>query len=228
MTPEQIRQIVREEIQKSSSSSRFGLAPISRHIHNNIDSPFVFQPILTYSGLVGVGNSVTFVAVTATGAFVGGEVSATLTVAWPYQTGQFTTTFSNGDSRAVNYTNSSASVTWSGGLSGAATVDMVADGVKAITVNFLPIGWSVDYDLSGSLYTITHNLGTDFYAITANSAQSTNIYGAPVIEGFADSLTIKWADAQTGGGGIATGFYFTLTVINNKKNTVPSYYGTLV
>lgn len=227
MTPDQIRQIVRGEIKKNDSGSRFGLSPIPRHIHNNVDSPYVFQPILTYSGLVGVGTAVNYVQVTATGAFAGGENAATLTGAWPYQTGQFTTYFSNGDTRAVNYANGSASVTWSGGLSGAATVDMVADGVNAVTVNFLPIGWSVEFDIVDGLYVITHNLGTTFYAATASAAQSTNVYAVPVISHFDNTLELKWADVATAAA-TTTGFFFTLTVINNKKNTVPSYYGTLV
>lgn len=50
MNPEQIRALVRQEIQANSSASRFSLNTIPRHIHNGVDSPFTFQPILTYAG----------------------------------------------------------------------------------------------------------------------------------------------------------------------------------
>lgn len=52
MNPEQIRALVRQEIQANSSASRFKVNTTPRHIHNNVDSPFTFQPILTYIGEV--------------------------------------------------------------------------------------------------------------------------------------------------------------------------------
>lgn len=51
-------QLVRSEIQKASSASRFQLTMTSKHIHNNVDAPFVFQPSMNYGGIVqldGVG-----------------------------------------------------------------------------------------------------------------------------------------------------------------------------
>ncbi len=46
------KQVAQEEMRSFNSNSRFGQSPIQRHIHNNIDSPFVFQPILTYIGAI--------------------------------------------------------------------------------------------------------------------------------------------------------------------------------
>lgn len=39
MNDQQLRQIIRQEIEASNSSSRFGLNTIPRHTHNGIDSP---------------------------------------------------------------------------------------------------------------------------------------------------------------------------------------------
>jgi hypothetical protein len=52
MNEQAIRALVQQEIKAHSSSARFGLNSIPRHIHNNVDSPFVFQPLLTYIGFV--------------------------------------------------------------------------------------------------------------------------------------------------------------------------------
>lgn len=49
---ERIRQIVRQEMQESKSGSRFGLNPIQRHVHNGVDSPYAFQPSITYGGFI--------------------------------------------------------------------------------------------------------------------------------------------------------------------------------
>lgn len=37
--------------------NRFNVSSTQRHIHNNIDSPYVFQPILTYIGLINEDGS---------------------------------------------------------------------------------------------------------------------------------------------------------------------------
>ena len=52
MDEQKIRSIVQQELQANRSGARFGLTPIQRHIHNNTDSPFAFQPILTYTGVI--------------------------------------------------------------------------------------------------------------------------------------------------------------------------------
>ncbi len=58
MDEQKIRSIVRQEIQSSASGGRFGLNPIQRHTHNNVDSPYVFQPTFIYAGYVGSDGSV--------------------------------------------------------------------------------------------------------------------------------------------------------------------------
>lgn len=58
MDEQLVRQIVQQEIQKNNSGSRFGFNQIPRHIHNNIDSPFTFQPTITYIGLIGLTGTI--------------------------------------------------------------------------------------------------------------------------------------------------------------------------
>lgn len=58
-----------------------------------------------------------------TAPFTGGETSGTLLAVWAFETGSYDVVFSNGDERVVTLTNSATTATWSGGLSGAATVD---------------------------------------------------------------------------------------------------------
>lgn len=76
----------------------------------------------TLNGTLPVGNF------TVSGAFLGGENSATLSASWLGTTGIFQVTFSNGDVRNVNFTNGSTSITWSGNLTGAATATIHVDG----------------------------------------------------------------------------------------------------
>lgn len=52
MISQEIQQFVRQQIQQAASANRFQLSGIPRHIHNNVDSPFVFQPTATYVGKV--------------------------------------------------------------------------------------------------------------------------------------------------------------------------------
>lgn len=63
-----------------------------------------------------VPYSTTFTAIVAAAA-----VSATLSAVWPLATGSYVITFSNGEKRTVTLTSSSAAVTWTTGLTAAAT-----------------------------------------------------------------------------------------------------------
>lgn len=47
-----LKQQIQQGIQQAASANRFQLSGIPRHVHNGIDSPVVFQPIITYVGLV--------------------------------------------------------------------------------------------------------------------------------------------------------------------------------
>lgn len=47
-----IRQIIQDEIKRNESSGRFGFKNIPFHTHNNVDSPSVFLPTITYTGFI--------------------------------------------------------------------------------------------------------------------------------------------------------------------------------
>lgn len=150
MIDPEIQAYVKQEIQRQNSVGRFQLTPIQRHIHNNIDSPYTFQPILTYVGLVGY------------------------------------------------------------------------DG----TAILLPKGWKITKDAAfAGVYTVTHNLGTLLYGCVASASQSTNIYAVPVISAFQNEVDFTWGNVATDLSA-DTSFFFSLTVINNKSQTLPSYVGT--
>lgn len=59
MTDEQIKKFVVGEIAKADSANRFRLNPTNRHIHNNIDCPFVFLPYSMYGGIVPYDGNLT-------------------------------------------------------------------------------------------------------------------------------------------------------------------------
>jgi hypothetical protein len=60
MTPDKIRQIVREEIAKSNASSRFAYNSIPQHTHNGVDSPQLKAENILPS--VSVSGNITFSA----------------------------------------------------------------------------------------------------------------------------------------------------------------------
>lgn len=47
-----IREMIQKGISEAASNNRFSLNPVTRHTHNNVDSPYVFQPIITYVGKI--------------------------------------------------------------------------------------------------------------------------------------------------------------------------------
>jgi hypothetical protein len=59
-----------------------------------------------------------------------GAVSLTLTTAWLYHTTQTTVTFSNGDTRLVQFNRGSTAATWGVGLSAAATTALAVGGLQ--------------------------------------------------------------------------------------------------
>lgn len=74
--------------------------------------PSIFVPITT---------------VTATGSFSSSDTTGTLTAVWPYQTATIPGTFSNGDERDIVFSNGSAGISWTGGLTGSATSTITID-----------------------------------------------------------------------------------------------------
>lgn len=52
MDDQKIRQIVRDEITRSTNGTRFGVQSIPFHTHNGTDSPSIFSPTITYTGFV--------------------------------------------------------------------------------------------------------------------------------------------------------------------------------
>lgn len=58
MNPQQVQQMIQQEIHKNSQRSRFNLTNIPRHTHNDVDSPSVYQPTKTYAGSIGADGSI--------------------------------------------------------------------------------------------------------------------------------------------------------------------------
>lgn len=85
----------------------------------------------------GNGTPVTFTAnpvITA--------VSATLTTPWPLPTGAYSTTFPDGEVRAITYTNGATTATWSGGLSATQSAAWATSDTGAIKLRTtLPTGF---------------------------------------------------------------------------------------
>lgn len=50
MTPDQIKQLVVQTM--NSQMSAYSTAKVPYHIHNGVDAPIVFTPVLTYIGLI--------------------------------------------------------------------------------------------------------------------------------------------------------------------------------
>lgn len=69
-------------------------------------------------------------SLTATASLSAGDTSCTLTAAWAYHTTNAYITFSNGDIRYAYFTAGSTSVTWSVGLTAAATTALAVGGVQ--------------------------------------------------------------------------------------------------
>ena len=67
---------------------------------------------------------------TTTASLALNAVSATLTAPWAFTTATINTTFSNGNVRAVTYTNGSTAITWGQGLSATATTALVTVSVS--------------------------------------------------------------------------------------------------
>lgn len=154
MNEQQIRQLVRQEIQNSQNQGQFTVRNIPLHTHNGKDSPFVYSPTNIYTGFVP----------------------------------------SDAD------------------LSGATTSGFV----------FFPQGWKVSLDGGTLIYTVTHNLNTDFYTVCCSLYGPEAINAAiPNIVCLPNEFTVLWQDSSL----IAyqTDFSFQLVQVNNGIQTVPLY-----
>lgn len=47
-----IRRIVQDELQRQGNRDTFGVSAVPRHTHNGIDSPFAFDPVAIYGGII--------------------------------------------------------------------------------------------------------------------------------------------------------------------------------
>lgn len=144
----QIRNIVRQEIATQQNGSRFGITPTSNHSHTGIDSPYVFQPVLTYVGRI------------------------------------------NADA----------------------------------TVALLPTSWTVVNSGTG-IYTITHNLNTILYSVTANCLFTGTRNVLQITNLSTDSFTVNtfFYNPTTLEN---SGFAFILTNISNSIQAPVKYIGT--
>lgn len=221
MDEQQVRAIVQQEVAKQNQRDQFKLSNTNYHTHNGTDSliampgniisyvgevAYDFTEVLLPTGWTVGGTSAT---VTTTAGIALGATSATLSSTWGAGTSDNETFFSNGDIRTVTYTNGSANITWSGGLSSNATstLEVVAPGV----------------------YRIIHNIGTTggstpYYSFVASSAQGNNIVTVPVVSQFPNEVSVSWYDLT--GALQKASFVFNLTVINNQNHSYPTYKGT--
>lgn len=71
---------------------------------------------------------------TLTGSLLAGATTATLTVAWTHPTGSQLVNFSDQEQRTVLFTNGSAAISWSGGLTGAVTSAISTYGFQAYNI----------------------------------------------------------------------------------------------
>lgn len=87
-----------------------------------------------------------------------------------------------------------------------ATVSTFGGVLNAAAAGSLPTGWTAS--VTGTTYTVTHNLGTTVYSVVANAigANLPIVYLTPGT----NSFTIEFA---SGGGYFATPFNFILTLI---------------
>lgn len=222
MERQEVLSLIEQKIRENDAKSRFTLTPINSHNHDSVNSPPVYSPTVSYAGFVPYqvqpDSGLQFFmpkgwkvdhpnfTITFTGALVMGATSATLTTAFNDSVALgfvLFITFSNGDVRVGNFSMASTSVTWTGGLSAAAT--------DTATVN------------ATGQYLITHNIGTQLYAFVAIPTQSTNVVATCVTETLTDVVFVTWFDAASLTDPVDTSFEFILTQINNRSTQFPQY-----
>lgn len=95
-----------------------------------------------------------------------GATSATLTTAWIFPTGSYSTTFQGGDVRTVSYTKGSASITWTGGLTvgGNSFLTPAANVGRVVYSTQSPAG-VIYLQSGGNVFKQTQTNGNDFRMI---------------------------------------------------------------
>lgn len=87
---------------------------------------------------------------------------------------------------------------------------------------FFPQGWTVEYDSGSGVYTVTHNLGTDFYTVACTLYGPESIVGySPNVVCLSNQFAVVWQ--STLGVPAATDFTFQLVQVNNNYQTIPQY-----
>lgn len=95
----------------------------------NIEHRYLLQRYFANEGSYSI-TTIGAQDLTLTGSLAIGATSATLNSAWTYQTVQAQVTFSGGEYRAVQFTNGSTAITWTGALTETATTAIAVGGVQ--------------------------------------------------------------------------------------------------
>lgn len=103
-------------------------------------------------------------------------------------------------------------VPFDGNISGSSTSGFV----------FFPQGWTAELAAGSLIYTVRHNLNTDFYTVMFCTTTGDGLVGAaPISICYPDRFEVAWFD--DGGTNYQNDFHFLLTVVNNGLQSVPLY-----
>lgn len=116
-----------------------------------------YYPDVAYGNYKRQLTTLSYGTFTFTGSLSTGTTSATLTGAWPFVTGNYSTLFSNGDIRLVTFTNGSLTAAWvgSGGLSSNATATITVTANNTAKPTFgckSPAGLNYIIDDAGQIW----------------------------------------------------------------------------
>ena len=93
--------------------------------------------------------------------------------------------------------------------------------VSGISFSTLPTGWTIDWQ-GGGIFVLTHNLNSELYSVVATASNAGTSFPVVSTTEGDTTVTFAWVDSKTQ---IATDtdFDFSLTIVNNKKTTFPTY-----
>ena len=95
------------------------------------------------------------------------------------------------------------------------------NGVIAVGT-LMPKGWTVQTVGTG-IYTVVHNLNTQFYIPSASAIQSTNKIVTTVISPTVNDVTFTWFDMENVPAKVDTGFSFLIITVTNTVPGSPQY-----